>query len=203
MRADVALVCARRDGGEEKGEDEGQEAPAHTTGDRLRTGSLTIVGRPGRTNVRSDGPETGRPDGRLYDAVMRVRVLAAALAALAIVGCGGDDDDDEGSATDVGVAQISAVVDDLQNAAKAGDTVNICDELFTRNLKISIRNASGQPCAEEVADNVAPRNATFKVSDIRVGADRATAKVVDGKGVASNLVFLREKARWRIARIGG
>ena len=115
-----------------------------------------------------------------------------------VAGCGGDDD--EGSDDQVAVA---AVVEELEATSKAGDGQKICDELFTENLAISVQRASGRSCGEEVAANVAADDASFRIENLAVDGDNATAQLIDQTDQRSDVVFQRQDGGWRIARIAG
>jgi len=124
------------------------------------------------------------------------RVLAVALCAGLLAGCGDDDSDSS-------EGQITAVVMELQDASRAGDGARICDQLFTENLAISVKRASKQECADEVAENVASDDAEFKIESLEVNGNNANGQLVDQRGQRSAVLFQREGDSWRIARISG
>jgi hypothetical protein len=124
------------------------------------------------------------------------RVLAVVLCTGLLAGCGDDDSDSSD-------AQIAAVVMQLEDASRAGDGGRICDQLFTENLAISVKRASKQECADEVAENVASDDAEFKLERLDVKGDNATAELVDQRGERSAVLFERDGDSWRIARISG
>ena len=125
------------------------------------------------------------------------RVLVAIVCVGLLAGCGGDDDSDSSE------QEITAVVAQLQAASREGDGARICDALFTENLAISVKNASKQECADEVAENVASDDAEFTLENLKVNGNNATAQVVDQRGQRSAVLFQREGDSWRIARIAG
>src|SRR5829696_1428395 len=113
------------------------------------------------------------------------RVLAVALCAGLLAGCGDDDSDSpEG--------QITAVVMELQDASRAGDGARICDQLFTENLAISVKRASKQECADEVAENVASDDAEFKIESLEVNGNSASGELLDERGQRAAVLFQRE-----------
>lgn len=123
--------------------------------------------------------------------------LAAAVVCLGLLaGCGDDDSDNADK-------EITAVVSELQVASRAGDGARICNDLFTENLAISVKNASKQACADEVAANIASDDAEFKLENLKVNGNNATAVVVDQRGQRSAVLFQRANDSWRIARIAG
>jgi|SRR5829696_7066863 len=124
------------------------------------------------------------------------RVLAVALCAGLLAGCGDDDSDSS-------EGQITAVVMELQDASRAGNGARICDQLFTENLAISVKRASKQECADEVAENVASDDAEFKIESLEVNGNNANGQLVDQRGQRSAVLFQREGDSWRIARISG
>ena len=126
--------------------------------------------------------------------------VAFALCGAALVGaCGGDDD---GGGSDDQVA-VAAVVEELESASKEGDGQKICDELFTENLSISVQRASGTSCGEEVAENVAADDASYRIENLQVNGENANAQLIDQNDRRSDVLFQREAGDWRIARIAG
>ena len=124
------------------------------------------------------------------------RVLAAVVCVGLLAGCGDDDSDSPEK-------EITVVVSELQDASRAGNGAQICNDLFTENLAISVTNASKQECADEVAENIASDDAEFKLENLKVNGNNATGQVVDQRGQRSAVLFQREGDSWRIARIAG
>ena len=124
------------------------------------------------------------------------RLVAAVVCVGLLAGCGDDDSDSADG-------EITAVVSELQVASREGDGARICNDLFTENLAISVKNASKHECADEVAQNVASDDAEFKLENLKVNGNNATAVVVDQRGQRSAVLFQREGDSWRIARIAG
>jgi hypothetical protein len=142
----------------------------------------------------------GKPADRSEGGFVTARTSAAALAlccAAFLAACGGDD---KGSNDEVDVA---AVVAELQSASKAGDGQKICDQLFTKNLAISVQRASGKSCGEEVSDNVANEDASYRIENLEVNGDNANAQLIDQNDQRSDVLFQREDGGWRIGRIAG
>jgi len=135
---------------------------------------------------------------------MQTKLLSFAvlLSAVAIAGCGSDDKSSP-AAGDSDSDKVAAVIEDLGTSARDGDGDRICTELFTSNLRISVARASGTTCPKEVSANLFSADTTFDVTDIEINGDTATAKVVDQRDRASDLVlFSQDDGSWRIARIG-
>jgi hypothetical protein len=127
--------------------------------------------------------------------------LLLALAAAALIGCGSDDD--PGSSDFEGEeAEVAAVIDRLSDSARQGDGDTICNDLFTSNLRISIRRASGQPCSDEVTENIVDDDTKYTTEDVTVEGARATARVKDQKDRMTALLLEQVGGEWRIARIG-
>ena len=126
-----------------------------------------------------------------------VSLVASALIALSLGGCGGAD---RGDSVDDG--KLAGVVDRLGAASRDGDGAGICDELFTENLRISVERASGQECAAEVVENVAAGDASYDLQDLTVDRDQATGVISDQADRRSRVLFQRVEGEWRIARIG-
>lgn len=129
-------------------------------------------------------------------------LVPALLVGALIIGCGGSGDDQDASPFGDAGDEVAAVVDDLGEAARAGDGDRICNTLFTSNLRISVARASGRTCRAEVGENIFSGDTRFNVGDVEINGDTATATVVDQRDRASNLVLSRDGDTWRIARIG-
>ena len=125
------------------------------------------------------------------------RVTVAVLCTALLAGCGGGDDSDKPE------TDINAVVAELQQSSREGDGETICTVLFTENLAISVKRASGQTCAKEVADNVTSDDAAYKLEKLQVRGNNANAVLVDQQDRRSAVLFQRENGEWRIARIAG
>ncbi len=125
------------------------------------------------------------------------RVTVAVLCTALLAGCGGDDDSNDPK------ADINAVVAELQDSSRKGEGDTICTRLFTENLSISVKRASGQSCAKEVADNVTSDDAAYELEKLTVKGNNATAVLVDQEDRRSAVLFQRENGEWRIARIAG
>ena len=127
--------------------------------------------------------------------------LFLALAAAALIGCGSDDDSDSSDFKGE-EADVAAVIERLGDSARAGDGDTICNDLFTSNLRISIRRASGQPCPDEVTENIVDEDTKYAIEDLAVEGRRSTARVRDQKDRKSALLLEQVRGEWRIARIG-
>ena len=123
-------------------------------------------------------------------------LVASALIALSLAGCGGADGGESGDD-----GKLAGVVDRLGAASRDGDGASICDELFTENLRISVERASGRECAEEVVANVAADDASYDLQDLTVDRDQATGVISDQTDRRLQVLFQRVEGQWRIARI--
>jgi hypothetical protein len=126
-------------------------------------------------------------------------LLLLALSGAALLGCGSDESKPkfEGEKADV-----AAVIDKLGQAARDGDGATVCNDLFTSNLRISVRRASHRPCADEVTQNIVSKDTKYTVEDVSVIGANATAHVKDQEDRKSALLLQKSGNTWRIARIG-
>lgn len=133
----------------------------------------------------------------------RLPLITFAVLSALLVGCGDSGDDSASSAAPpADRAAITAVITELGEAARAGDTERVCTDLLTQNLATSIATAAGTSCAEEIASNIAGPQTSFSVSSVEIRDDTANAAVVDQQQRASDLLLERDGDGWRIARIG-
>ena len=126
---------------------------------------------------------------------LRHHLLAAALAATVLAGCGGSDSssDDEGA--------VREVIAELTTASRAGDGDKICNELFSPLLKQSITDASKRPCAREVSEKLFSEKAEFDVKDVEVNEAQATASVTDQFDKTSVLTLVKQEEKWLISGV--
>jgi hypothetical protein len=122
-------------------------------------------------------------------------VIAGGLA----LGRGGDANADRYDGESKGVAHV---LDQLAEASRAGDGARICNELFTKSLRISVARASGGSCAEQVGESIGAEDASFVVRKLRTEGDSAEAVVVDSDSRSSAVYLQRTKGQWRIAAVG-
>jgi hypothetical protein len=134
---------------------------------------------------------------------MRLITILACVsaAALGAAGCGQSSSTGSAAASHVQDEQIAKVVSRLTEASRSGDGAYICDRLFTANLRVSVQRASGRSCASEVQRNVAGREASYKLLNVKTTGNSATAVVADQAKRVSLLVLTRQTDDWRIARI--
>jgi D-alanyl-D-alanine carboxypeptidase len=129
-------------------------------------------------------------------------VAVAIAAAIALGGCGGSDDTQPASSVSDDQRAILATVDALQTASRRDDAAKICNELFTRALTRSIRDASKHRCEVEVRHTLTSPDARLSVQrKIESHGSRAMATVKEADGKASTVSFVKEAGRWRIDRI--
>ena len=129
------------------------------------------------------------------------RVIAGATCALLMGACGGGGGGENEGRYDGAEAEVAKVVDQLQSAGRESDGDRICEDLFTKNLSISVQRASKRECAEEVTSNISGEDTTFEVSKIKINGKNATAELVDEEDRRSSVLFQQEGGGWRIARI--
>jgi len=107
-------------------------------------------------------------------------LLAAAVTALSIAGCGGTDNstDFSGASKDVATA-----IDDISQHARKLEARKICDGFLTAELKAKLtaeakKSGRGSDCADQLKDSVRDSDVfELDVQSIDVNGNRATAKV--------------------------
>ena len=115
--------------------------------------------------------------------------------------CGGDDGPNakrfEGDKKDV-----AAVIDDLQSFARDGKADEICEEVFTAQLRATIKRETKTACSARVEKQIVNDKATFKLDKVRIDSkDTAVANVTDGSGTKSVLYLAKDDDKWRIGQI--
>jgi hypothetical protein len=109
-------------------------------------------------------------------------------------GCGGDDDKSA-------EPEVRAVITNLTDASRAGDGAKICDEIFAPQLKDSVTQAAGRPCAKEVKKKLFSPNATFTVEQLGVSGKTATVTVTDQFEKKSLIALVKLNDRWSIVGV--
>jgi uncharacterized protein YceK len=133
---------------------------------------------------------------------MRRALLALALIALSLAGCGAVQSSKskfKGQAGDV-----AAVVDDLAAAGRTGNAKKICTDILARRLVQQFK-ASGGDCQTEI--KAAIQDASdfdLRVRSVKVNGGNATASVQQGTdGRIATFAFVKENGGWRASALGG
>jgi ketosteroid isomerase-like protein len=131
-------------------------------------------------------------------------VMAAAVVAAALAGCGGDNkptgDTSTKSDNETAVKQVMA---DLQAASRAGDGNRICTQIFTPKLADSVTtSAVSGSCAKEVKAKLFSAKAELAVQNVDItDAANATATVKEAIGNTSTVFLVKQGGRWRIRSV--
>lgn len=136
---------------------------------------------------------------------MKLSTVCASLGivgALGITGCGGHNNDASTANADTSSAQITRVVDDLGQAARAGDGKRICDDIFSKALRDNVQRASRSTCAEAVRAKIASPHTAYTVRSVRATNTAARVVVVDDARRSASLLLTRDSDSWRIASVG-
>ncbi len=128
-------------------------------------------------------------------------ILTAALAAVALTGCGAQQSDsaDRFQGAEREIAQL---VDDLAAAARSGDGEEICTRIVSSEFAQQL--GGGEPCKDEVAKAVGDANDfDLEVSDVTVTGTTARAEVRQGDdGKSATFEFERGRGGWRATSFG-
>jgi hypothetical protein len=146
-------------------------------------------------------PASAHPESEKEKTMRPLMTVLLATLAVGLVACGGGNksnaDKFSGDKKDVG-----RVVDELGDAASKGDGARICNDLFTRNLEISVSRAAHRACADEVTRNVFEKGAQYDVEDLSLlKSNVANVRVKDQRDRESVLLMFKERGEWRIAKI--
>ena len=100
---------------------------------------------------------------------------------------------------------VADVVDKLATAGSTGDAGELCDDVFSKQLRESIAE-SGSTCEQEMDKAIADADDfDLDVEDVTISGTTATAKVkglVDGKQSVRDVGLVREGADWRVQELG-
>ena len=137
---------------------------------------------------------------------MRIRAVAVAIAALALIvaGCGqtGGSSAPEFKGAEKAVADVVA---DLQTAGSRKKPEDICDKLVTPALKEQIAE-DGSDCQEEMKKAVEDADAfELEVTDVTISGSTATAKVKNvqrGEDTQRTFELALADGDWRISSFG-
>jgi hypothetical protein len=132
---------------------------------------------------------------------MRSRTFTAAalVAAVALTGCGGGKKEGANAKNFKGDQKdVAQLVDDLQAAARAGDTGKICQDLFTRQLASAVGTRGHTTCQAQVKKQLALKNETITITQLAVQTPSALATVQEQNGKVSRLTFLKQSGKWHV-----
>jgi hypothetical protein len=128
----------------------------------------------------------------------KARVVAVALMAIALAGCGpfgGKSDQDKASDT----------VTQLIEARNKGDFVKVCSLIASQQL--AKFKAAGTSC-ERALPKLARRGTTtsINIQQVRVSGDRATVDATvsqnGGAGNAQTILLVKEGSDWKVSQVG-
>ena len=133
---------------------------------------------------------------------MRPAALLCFLA-LAPAACGAGSRD---SAEDFTGAEraVAAAVEDLESAARDGDTEAVCTKLLAETLLATLKQR-GTSCEDAVQDAFEDADSLdLTVDDVTISGSRASAKVTSGTGnnkKSDTLELEKVGAAWRISSL--
>lgn len=136
----------------------------------------------------------------------RLTVIAALLP-VAVAGCGGSGSSPTTTvgpnASQYGAGpkrDIGTVIDELQADARSGNADAICHQLFTDKLSGTIAARNNTSCADQVSKKLVRKDASFKISSIKVRGAQAIAKVTDFTGATNGMYFVKQDT-WKLDSI--
>ena len=130
-------------------------------------------------------------------------IFAVCVLVLTLSGCGATAQD---SAQEFkGEEQkVAATVEQLEDAARADEAGKVCTALLDDALLTTLKR-QGTNCTTAVKDAIADAdNFDLTVDDVTISGDKATAKVVSGKGSeekSDTLDLARDGSDWKIASL--
>jgi hypothetical protein len=133
---------------------------------------------------------------------MRRALLALALAALPLAGCGAVQ---TSKSKFKGEAQkVAQVVDDLAAAGRTGNAKKICTDILAHQLVQELKTAGGDCQTEMKAAIQDASDFDLRVNSVKVDGGNATAKVEQGThGKTATFSFVKENGGWRASALGG
>jgi hypothetical protein len=133
---------------------------------------------------------------------MRRALLALALAALPLAGCGAVPTAKSKFKGEAG--KVAAVVDDLASAARTGNAKKVCTDLLARQLVQQLKTTGGT-CETEMKSAIQDASDfDLRVNSVKVNGGTATAQVQQGAhGKTATFSFVRENGTWRASALGG
>ena len=132
------------------------------------------------------------------------RLLAVAIATLALAGCGATEDPDAPEFQGA-EAQVADQVEQLQSAGESRRPEDICSDILSRTL-VDQLEAAGTTCNEEMRKAIEDADDfELTVQDVTVNGDQATARVQRGEdddATKATFEFARENGQWRATSLG-
>jgi hypothetical protein len=127
---------------------------------------------------------------------------AAALGAVtALAGCGGTTEGPNAKNFSGGdQKKLAQVVDDLQSAARSGDTAKICKDIFIPRLSAEIAKLAKTTCRAKVGQEL-PHNETISLRQVAVTGATAVGTVTEQTGKITRLTFVKQSGQWKISGI--
>jgi hypothetical protein len=131
-----------------------------------------------------------------------VRTIALlCLLTIALAGCGGAAPRDSAKSFKGDKAKVAAPVEALEQAARDHKPQTVCSRLLTARLLAQL-NAQGTNCTTAVKDAFDDADSVdLTVDAVTVSGNRATARVISGKGSSKKtdtLQLARDGATWKI-----
>jgi len=129
--------------------------------------------------------------------------VALFLLALAVSGCGATAQD---SAKEFKgeEKQVAATVERLETDARADKAGSVCTVLLSDALLATLKK-QGTTCTTAVKDAIDDADSfDLTVDDVTIAGDKATVKVISGKGSekkADTLELARDGSDWKIAAL--
>ena len=98
---------------------------------------------------------------------------------------------------------MAAVVDRLQEYARASDGARICSELMTEQLARFVGASFDTSCEARVNEQLGGEGTTITVGRLRVDGPLASATVSEQNSNVTGMAFVKRDGEWRISRIRG
>jgi hypothetical protein len=129
--------------------------------------------------------------------------MALLAACVAAAGCGGGDEGPNEKRFDGESKHVAAVIDRLQDYARASDGPKICSELLTPQLSRYIARSFDTSCHRRVNEQLGDQATTITVRRVRVEGPLASATVTESNSNVTGIAFVKRDGHWRISRISG
>ena len=132
----------------------------------------------------------------------RSRLPAAALAALALAGCGGDDGGSDRE-------KAEAAANDYLSALRAGDAEGLCGSMTVEAQDTFARQRRANSCVDAARREFdGPQGAVTKqiaaqakVKDVKVTDMRATAQLESQGGISVSFQLEKHGADWKVSQL--
>jgi hypothetical protein len=133
---------------------------------------------------------------------MRRALVALALAALPLAGCGAVQPSKSNFKGEAG--KVAAVVDNLAAAGRTGNSGKICTDYLARRLVQQLKSSGGTCQTEMKAAVQDASDFDLRVNSVKVNGANATATVQQGThGKTATFTFVKENGAWRASAFGG